>query len=63
LLRSGLNRLGGENNHVQAGNDRFEAEISISTTDQDCLSVGLDRYGGKQDRYDDGKDRYNRAAL
>jgi len=38
-------------------------EISISTTDQDCLSVGLDRYGGKQDRYDDGKDRYNRADL
>src|SRR5207249_5660681 len=55
---AGLHRLGSEDNHVRAGNDRLEAGNKYVHDDQDCLSLGLDRYDGKQDRYNDGKDRY-----
>src|SRR5207249_619787 len=38
-----------EDNHVRAGNDRLEAGNKYFHDDQDCLSLALDRYDGKQD--------------
>src|SRR5439155_26089364 len=53
--------LGSEDNHVRAGNDRLEAGNKYFHDDQDCLSLGLDRYDGfdnylrpQEDRYENG---------
>ena len=57
-LAAGLNRLRNENDHVQAGIDRFKGGNNYLHDEQDCLSLPLDRYARKQDRLSDGEDRY-----
>ena len=49
----GLDLLWSEDNHLQAGNYRLHDE-------EDCLSVGLDRYACNEDRYSNGEYRYDR---
>jgi len=58
-LAAGLNRLRSENDHLQAGIDRFEVGNHYFHDDEDCLSLPLDRYARKQDRLSDGEDRYD----